>query len=193
MSALDDVCYYYRSDEKKSWGEWMKIFDSARAELAALRAKAARCDQLQEGMSEMRAAIESEYATSLQQLTEALDRTFDDVAYLRAAAEERDRLQERIAALETKIEKYEGTRLVRYTKQLEQHVKALRGAVEHSHKWLERVESGDSNFGLDHELGEHKDCDLCAAWLAAHAPAVTPEQFERTAPVDWREAQQGDG
>ena len=57
MNAIDDVLNYRIT---KSWTEWMTAFDDARAELAALRAKAAEYDRIAElidlGMGDPRCA-----------------------------------------------------------------------------------------------------------------------------------------
>lgn len=37
-------------------------------------------------------------------------------------------------------------------------------AIKSAHHWLEEVERGRRNFGLDHKIGENNDgCNLCGA------------------------------
>ena len=41
---------------------------------------------------------------------------------------------------------------------------ALADRIAYAHKWLETVQQKATGyFGLDHELGAHPDCSLCAA------------------------------
>ena len=67
---------------------------------------------------------------------------------------------------------------------------ALEAAVSEAREiiYLARV---DYQLDLEDVIDSYDKGERCIEWLTAHpAPDVTPAQFEHTAPVDWREAEQ---